>query len=119
MPERVKFWLNRFEEETRKERMNENNIIKLPKFNGKKEFFLVWFSQFNATCSVKGCAEALGLNIKKKLPASEREACDATTCDGKEKNGRESTECVDDGIARVVEVESSFQESKLARRISL
>ena len=64
--------------------MNESNIIKLPKFNGKKEFFPVWSSQFNATCSVKRCVETLDLNIKKKLPTSEVEAFDATTSDGKE-----------------------------------
>ena len=58
--------------------MNESNIIKLPKFNGKREAFPVWFSQFNATCSVKGCLGALNLNFKKSLPASEAETLDAT-----------------------------------------
>ena len=64
--------------------MNESNIIKL-KFNRKKSAFPVWFSQFNATCSVKGCVEALDLNFKKSLPTSEAEALDAATSDGKEK----------------------------------
>ena len=65
--------------------MNKSNIIKLPRFDGKKEAFAVWFSQFNATCSVKGCVEALDLNIKKKLYASKAEAFDAIPSDGKEK----------------------------------
>ena len=63
--------------ERKKESMNESNIIKLLKFNGKKEAFPVWFSQFNAMCSVKGCTEALDLNIKTKLPDSEAEVFDA------------------------------------------
>ena len=65
--------------------MNESNIIKLPKFNGKKEAFPVWISQFEATCSVKGCVEALNLNFKKSLPADEAETLDAATSDGKAK----------------------------------
>ena len=51
--------------------MNEGNIIKLPKFSGKKEAFAVWTSQFNATWSVKGCVEAFDLIFKKKFPANE------------------------------------------------
>ena len=65
--------------------MNKSNIIKLPEFNGKKRAFPVWFSQSNATCSVKGCIEALDLNIEKKLPVGEAEAFDTTVGDGKEK----------------------------------
>ena len=70
--------------------MNESNIIKLQKFNGKKEAFPVWLSQFNATCSVKGCPEALDLNIKTQLPDSKAEAFDAGTSDGKEKKKAKS-----------------------------
>ena len=63
--------------------MNESNTIKLPKFNGKKEAFAVWISLFNATCSVKGCVEALDFDFKKKLPANKAKVFNATTSDGK------------------------------------
>ena len=67
-------------------KINESNIIKLTKFNGKKEAFAIWFSQFNMACSVKGCIEALDLNFKKKFPPSEAEAFGGVTSDGKENN---------------------------------
>ena len=73
--------------------MNESNIIKLPKLNGKKEAFPVWLGQFNTTCSVKGCVEALDLNIKKKLPASEAEALDISTSYGKSRRKRQCRMC--------------------------
>jgi len=33
--------------------------LRIPKFDGKREAFPVWFSQFNALCAVKGVSEAL------------------------------------------------------------
>ena len=34
-------------------------VLRIPKFDGRREKFPVWFSQFNALCAVKGVSEAL------------------------------------------------------------
>lgn len=61
------------------------NVIKLPRFDGKKRHFALWFSMFEAACNVKGCAEALDLSFKAVLPASDSEILDLSTDDGKAK----------------------------------
>jgi len=39
--------------------MVSDGVIRIPKFNEKREAFPVWFSQVNALCAVKGVNEAL------------------------------------------------------------
>ena len=36
-----------------------DGVLKIVTFDGKRESFPVWFSQFNALCAVKGVSEAL------------------------------------------------------------
>ena len=42
-------------------------VLRIPKFDGKRETFPVWFSQFNALCAVKGVSEALKLGFDTNL----------------------------------------------------
>ena len=58
------------------------NVIKLPRFDGKKRQFALWWSMFEAVCNVKGCAEALDLSFKAVLPASDSEVLDIATSEG-------------------------------------
>ena len=50
-----------------------NSIAKIKVFDGKKENYAVWRSQFMALCSVKGVRNALDPNFKSELPATEDE----------------------------------------------
>ena len=51
----------------------ESSVIRIPKFNGKRENFAVWSSQFVAVCTVKGISEALLESFENELPTSESE----------------------------------------------
>ena len=62
---------------------DKGNVIKLPRFDGKKRHFALWWSMFEAAFNVKGCAEALDLSFKAVLPASNSTVLDMTTDKGK------------------------------------
>ena len=53
--------------------MEEANMsaMRVPRLK-RKEGFAMWWSQFQASASVKGFREALFENFKNKLPASEK-----------------------------------------------
>ena len=59
------------------------NVIKLPRFDGKKRHFALWWSVFEAVCNMKGCAEALDLSFKAVLPVSDSEVLNMATNKGK------------------------------------
>ena len=59
------------------------SMFRVKPFDGKKRNFPVFWSQFGALCSAKGCAEALTLNIMSELPASDAATIDVTTSPGK------------------------------------
>ena len=63
---------------------DKGNVIKLPRFDGKKRHFALWWSMFEAACNVKGCAEALELSFKAVLPRSDSEVLDMATNAGKD-----------------------------------
>ena len=59
--------------------MNENNgVMRIPRFSGKKEDFPMWLSQFRAICTVKGVGECFDINWKIQLPAKESTVLDET-----------------------------------------
>ena len=59
--------------------MNENNgVMRIPRFSGKKEDFPMWLSQFRAICTVKGVGECFDNNWKIQLPAKESTVLDET-----------------------------------------
>ena len=57
--------------------MNENNgVMRIPRFSGKKEDFLMWLSQFRAIFTVKEVGECFDNNWKIQLPAKESTVLD-------------------------------------------
>ena len=59
------------------------SMFQVKPFHGNKQYIPVFWSQFWALCSAKGCAKALSLTIMTKLPASDAATIDVTTATGK------------------------------------
>ena len=54
----------------------DSSIVRIPKFDAKRENYAVWISQFTAACAVKGISDALLESFKNELPTSESEQLD-------------------------------------------
>ena len=54
----------------------ESSVVRIPKIDGKREIFAVWFSQFQAVCTMEGTSEAPLELFKNELPTSESEQLD-------------------------------------------
>ena len=71
--------------ERRKEKSmsNEKGPMPVPKFSGERDAFQLWWTKFRAFATVKKFVLALASGGESDMPATESEALDTTTADGK------------------------------------